>query len=72
MVILICCIIYQCCTCRDTAGQEEFNSITEQYFRRAEGILLVYDITNAKSFDNLNKWMEKLRQVYCIFVPEIM
>ena len=48
---------------RDTAGQEEFNSITEQYFRRAQGILLVYDITNQKSFDDLQMWTDKLKQV---------
>ena len=49
---------------RDTAGQEQYYSITEQYFRRAQGILLVYDITNQKSFDDLQMWTEKLKQVY--------
>lgn len=48
---------------RDTAGQEEYDAITKQYFRRAQGILLAYDITNQKSFNNLQIWINKLQQV---------
>ena len=47
---------------RDTAGQEDYDAFTKQYFRRAQGILLTYDITNHKSFDNLTKWVQKLKQ----------
>ncbi|XP_065882442.1 ras-related protein Rab-10-like isoform X2 [Dysidea avara] len=46
----------------DTAGQEDYDAFTKQYFRRAQGILLTYDITNHKSFDNLTKWVQKLKQ----------
>jgi len=41
----------------DTAGQERFHTITTSYYRGAMGIMLVYDITNAKSFDNISKWL---------------
>ncbi|ELU01105.1 hypothetical protein CAPTEDRAFT_94333 [Capitella teleta] len=41
----------------DTAGQERYDTITQQYYRRAQGILLVYDITNEKTFINLQKWV---------------
>ncbi|XP_055336610.1 ras-related protein Rab-13-like [Paramacrobiotus metropolitanus] len=46
----------------DTAGQERFQSITTQYFNRAHGFFLVYDITNERSFRNCDKWMHEIRQ----------
>ncbi|KHJ87099.1 Ras family protein [Oesophagostomum dentatum] len=45
---------------RDTAGQERFHTITTSYYRGAMGIMLVYDITNAKSFDNIAKWLRNI------------
>ena len=39
----------------DTAGQERFHTITTSYYRGANGIMMVYDITNPKSFDNITK-----------------
>ena len=39
----------------DTAGQERFHTITTSYYRGALGIMLVYDITDAKSFNNISK-----------------
>eukprot|EP01088_Endostelium_zonatum_P017599 TRINITY_DN5269_c0_g1_i3.p1 TRINITY_DN5269_c0_g1~~TRINITY_DN5269_c0_g1_i3.p1 ORF type:complete len:229 (+),score=60.82 TRINITY_DN5269_c0_g1_i3:53-739(+) len=45
----------------DTAGQESFKSITRSYYRGAYGALLVYDITNRKSFQYLSGWLEDLR-----------
>jgi len=44
----------------DTAGQERFRTITTAYYRGAMGIMLVYDITNAKSFDNIAKWLRNI------------
>ncbi|KAH0794898.1 small GTP-binding protein [Histomonas meleagridis] len=41
----------------DTAGQEKFRSIAKSYFRHAVGVILVYDITDRKSFDNLSLWL---------------
>lgn len=49
--------------CRDTAGQERFHTITTSYYRGAMGIMLVYDITNAKSFDNIAKWLRNIDEV---------
>ncbi|KPP71874.1 hypothetical protein Z043_109176 [Scleropages formosus] len=45
---------------RDTAGQERFHTITTSYYRGAMGIMLVYDITNAKSFENISKWLRNI------------
>lgn len=40
----------------DTAGQERYQTITKQYYRRAQGIIFVYDITNLPSFQHIAKW----------------
>jgi len=44
----------------DTAGQERFNTITTSYYRGAMGIMLVYDITNRKSFESIAKWLRNI------------
>ena len=41
----------------DTAGQERFKNITSAYFRGAHGVVLVYDITSRRSFENLENWV---------------
>ncbi|KAK1228699.1 Ras- protein Rab-4B [Marasmius sp. AFHP31] len=41
----------------DTAGQERFRSVTRSYYRGAAGAILVYDITNRDSFNNLSRWL---------------
>lgn len=46
----------------DTAGQERFRTITTAYYRGAMGILLVYDITNEKSFDNIKNWIRNIEE----------
>mmetsp|Transcript_15296 Transcript_15296/g.19848 ORF Transcript_15296/g.19848 Transcript_15296/m.19848 type:complete len:113 (+) Transcript_15296:39-377(+) len=49
----------------DTAGQERFQSLGVAFYRGADACILVYDITNAKSFDGLDTWREEfLNQVY--------
>ena len=45
----------------DLAGQERYRHITTAHYRRALGALLVYDITQEKTFQNINRWAEELR-----------
>jgi small GTP-binding protein len=45
----------------DTAGQERFRSISKSYFRNAVGAVLVYDIANLESFDQLGDWLNDLQ-----------
>jgi small GTP-binding protein len=45
----------------DTAGQERFRSISKSYFRNAVGAVLVYDITNMSSFDQVGIWLNDLQ-----------
>ena len=47
----------------DTAGQERFRSITGSYIRGAHGIVLVYDVTDLKSFDNIHVWLTTIVEV---------
>ena len=44
----------------DTAGQERFRTITSSYYRGAHGIVVVYDITDAKSFENVGTWLKEI------------
>eukprot|EP00914_Ancora_sagittata_P029735 GHVO01058953.1.p1 GENE.GHVO01058953.1~~GHVO01058953.1.p1 ORF type:complete len:222 (+),score=35.97 GHVO01058953.1:46-666(+) len=46
----------------DTAGQERFRTITTAYYRGAMGIMLVYDITNEKSFYNIRTWIRNIEE----------
>lgn len=46
----------------DTAGQERFRTITTAYYRGAQGILVVYDTTNARSFNNVQMWLDEIHQ----------
>ena len=46
----------------DTAGQERFRTITTAYYRGAMGILLVYDVTDETSFNNIRNWMRNIEQ----------
>ena len=45
----------------DTMGNEKFRAITRQYYRDADGILLVYDITKRESFDNIIMWKNDIK-----------
>ena len=47
----------------DTAGQERFRTITTSYFRGAQGILLVYDVTDRRSFESIRNWISQIQQV---------
>ena len=42
----------------DTAGQERFRSVTRSYFRRADGVMLLYDVTSDRSFLSVRQWIE--------------
>ncbi len=46
----------------DTAGQERFKTITSSYYRGANGIIIVYDVTNRKSYTNIIKWLGEIEK----------
>ena len=45
----------------DTAGQERFRTIAKSYYKGAHGIVLIYDVTNRKSYDNIRKWLVQIK-----------
>jgi len=44
----------------DVSGQEKFKQLTSMYFRDADGIILVYDITNPDSFSSMKEWAKEV------------
>ncbi|XP_032237880.2 uncharacterized protein LOC5512636 isoform X7 [Nematostella vectensis] len=46
----------------DTAGQERFRSIAKSYFRKADGVLLLYDVTCETSFLDVRDWVEAIEE----------
>ncbi|KAJ7002522.1 hypothetical protein NC653_007877 [Populus alba x Populus x berolinensis] len=44
----------------DTAGQERFRTITSSYYRGAHGIIIVYDVTEMESFNNVKQWLHEI------------
>lgn len=53
----------------DTAGQERFRTITQSYYRSANGVLCAFDVTRESSFQNVARWMEDI-QKYC--APDVI
>ncbi|CAG8506106.1 11281_t:CDS:2 [Acaulospora colombiana] len=48
----------------DTAGQERFRTLTSSYYRGAQGVILVYDVSNRETFKELDNWFNELN-TYC-------
>ena len=55
----------------DSVGQEKYMSINRNLFMKVQGILLVYDITDQNSFDHLDNWMKRIKEVN-EFMPLIL
>lgn len=47
----------------DTAGQEEYSAMRDQYMRTGEGFLLVFAVNETKSFENVSHYREQIRRV---------
>ena len=46
----------------DTAGQEKFKSLVENYYKNAQCAIVVYDITSEESFDTARNWIEEVKE----------
>ena len=46
----------------DTAGQEKFRALTRQYYKGTDGVLLLYDITDKRTFENVEMWIDSLNE----------
>ena len=47
----------------DTAGQEKYRSIAKNYIKGSDGIILIYDITNRKSFELVESWLNSILEI---------
>ena len=47
----------------DTCGEEKFRALTRQYYRDTNGILLIFDLNNSKTFLNLKTWLKDIKEV---------
>merc|ERR1712107_133661 len=56
----------------DTAGQERFRTITSSYYRGAHGIIVVYDVTDQESFNNVKQWLQKIDRYACENVNKLL
>lgn len=56
----------------DTAGTEKFRVITKTYYQRCSGIIIAYDCSNQKSFDNVSKWIEQIKSNVEDEVPKVL
>ena len=46
----------------DTAGQEKFRNIAKQYYQGANGVLLVFDVSDRKSFERIEYWLNEIKE----------
>eukprot|EP01117_Protostelium_nocturnum_P018097 TRINITY_DN74_c0_g1_i1.p1 TRINITY_DN74_c0_g1~~TRINITY_DN74_c0_g1_i1.p1 ORF type:complete len:211 (+),score=76.42 TRINITY_DN74_c0_g1_i1:236-868(+) len=56
----------------DTAGQERFRTITSSYYRGAHGIIVVYDVTDKVSFNNVKQWLGEIDRYACQSVNRLL
>eukprot|EP01130_Rhizamoeba_saxonica_P003423 TRINITY_DN1450_c1_g1_i1.p1 TRINITY_DN1450_c1_g1~~TRINITY_DN1450_c1_g1_i1.p1 ORF type:complete len:197 (-),score=36.26 TRINITY_DN1450_c1_g1_i1:36-626(-) len=46
----------------DTAGQERFRTITSSFYRNSDGIAVVFDVSNKRSFENVRRWLQEIER----------
>ena len=56
----------------DTAGQERFKTLTYSFYKKADGVIMAFDTTDTKSFDNIKNWVDSINQHAEKGVPKIL
>ena len=56
----------------DTAGQERFRTVTSSYYRGAHGIMVVYNIADRTSYNNVKQWLQEIDRYACENVNKLM
>ena len=47
----------------DTAGQERYKSVSASFIKKADGVILIYDIGNLESFEAVENWIKSIREI---------
>ncbi|XP_004643653.1 EF-hand calcium-binding domain-containing protein 4B isoform X1 [Octodon degus] len=56
----------------DTAGQERYRCITQQFFRKVDGVIIVYDLTAKESFLSVRQWLSSIEEAVGDRVPVLL
>ena len=56
----------------DTAGQERFRSVSVSFIKKADGVILIYDISNRESFDSIGEWIKNIRETGKEILPVVL
>lgn len=56
----------------DTAGQERYHAVSEQYYKKMNGVVLVFDLTNKESFTGIKRWMNEIERSRGKEVPIVL
>ena len=46
----------------DTAGKDRFRTITKNYYKGANGIILIYEVTNKQTFEKMKNWLKQIKE----------
>uniref|UniRef100_A0A8I3PEC9 Calcium release activated channel regulator 2A n=1 Tax=Canis lupus familiaris TaxID=9615 RepID=A0A8I3PEC9_CANLF len=56
----------------DTAGQERYRCITQQFFRKADGVIVMYDVTARQSFLSIRQWLSSVEEAVGDYIPVLL
>ncbi len=56
----------------DTAGQERFKTLTYSFYKKANGIIIAFDVTDQKTFDNIKNWIDSINEHADQGIPKIL
>ena len=56
----------------DTAGQERFKTLTYSFYKKADGIIIAFDVTDFKTFENITNWIDSINEHAEMGVPRIL
>ena len=56
----------------NTAGSDRFRNLTYQFYRQADGMVILFDLNNANSFDNIQTWIMSIRKVKNATIPILL
>ena len=56
----------------DTAGQERFRSVSVSFIKKADGIILIYDISNRETFESIGEWIKNIREIGKELLPVVL